>query len=479
MNRLSRLTTVVGLLLPMAGAPLAAQSWRADLGVNGGASWYSPMLGGEQINNANGNVRFQAGWLAGAQATLWVTPRIGIRANGTYTDRPLKQGNGFMAADNQLYKDINLWSGSGDLMLRLRRPGETFTRMEALPYIALGLGAKWHNPAGDQWTVYDPAASKSWNGLPFACGANGVCGGPGTAFSTLGLTAGAPGFSNTVGVNAGTNAPVAGVNNFFLSEERVLMGLAGLGTDLRLSPHMGLRLEVGDRMYKPALIAIAPGTGTAGANVEATNSDTKVSKTVHEVYAQLGLHMLFGLAAPPVVAVAPAPAPPPPPPAPAPTTQDVSVCVVDPTAATGLNTVTATFNPATNDTTVMINGTATPLAQAYTSVPVASGSTWYVQGQPLMIGSGNGALAYVSFGSARNIEANDLTYIGTVNGLPVYANRTDVTNLTIPSPPGDITTNTTLLTGLRNVQVVYVPLTATGCNFQPLQIQEQVRKVRK
>src|SRR5512140_3151289 len=124
MTGFGRVATVVALALPMAGAPLAAQSWRADVGVNGGGSWYSPMLGGSQINNGSGTVRFRAGWLTGAPRGFWLTPRIGIRANGTYTDRSLKQGNGFMAADNELYHDINLWSGSGDLMLRLKTPGE-------------------------------------------------------------------------------------------------------------------------------------------------------------------------------------------------------------------------------------------------------------------------------------------------------------------------------------------------------------------
>ena len=446
---IGRATTVAALLLPLAGAPLAAQSWKADLGVNGGASWYSPMLGGDQINNSNGNVRFRAGWLTGAQLGFWLTPRIGIRANGTYTDRSVKQGNGFMSEDNTLIQDVNLWSGSGDLLFRFKQPSETFAH-EMLPYIALGVGAKWHNPAGDAFTVTDPTASKSWNGVPIACTATSCTGGNAT-----------------------------GTNNFFLSEERVLMGLAGLGTDVRLAPHFGLRLEVGDRFYKPALIAIAP---TAGTSFTTTNSDTRVSKTVHEPYVQAGLHMLFGLAAPPVVAVAPAPAPPPPEPAPAPpapTTQDVSVCVVDPTAPTGLRTVTAQFNPSTNDTTVMVNGQSMALSQSVGTVPVASSATWYVQGQPMVIGTGRSQLSYVSFGSARNIDANDLTYIGTINGLPVYANRTDVATLTIPNPPADISTNTQLTTGLRNVQVLYVPLTSTGCNFQPIQLQQQVRKTRQ
>ena len=261
------------------------------------------------------------------------------------------------------------------------------------------------------------------------------------------------------------------------------MGLAGLGTDVRLAPNFGLRLEVGDRIWKPALIAVTSASTHAGAIVQATASDTKVSKWVNEIYAQIGLHMLLGVAAPPVVAVTPPPAPPPaptpePPPPPAPTTTTARVCVVDPTLGPGLRTETATITIATGDTTVMVNGTATPLRSAFTGVPVASGAQWYVQGQPLTIGSGRNSLGYVSFGSARNIDSGDLTFVGTVNGLPVYANKSDVTSLTIPSPAVDIGGNTAVVTGLRNVQVLYVPVSAYGCNFQPIQLQQAVRKVR-
>ena len=439
MKGFSRAATVAALLLPMAGAPAAAQSWKADLGINGGGSWYSPMLGADQINNTNGDVRFRAGWLLGAQAGYWFTPRIGIRANGTYTDRPLKQGNSFMGGDTELWHDDNLWSGTGDLMFRLRQPGASYTRGETLPYIALGLGEKWISPAGSgAFLLNNPTLNTTTNGIPIDVAASG--------------------------------SPA--LPAFFLPKQHVLMGLAGIGADVRLGPMVGLRLEAGDRIYKPKVWAMNP------VGLTTTNSDNNVSKTVHEIYAQAGLHLLFGLAAPPVVAVAPAPAPPPPEPAPAPapTTESVSVCTVSP--GMGLTTTTATFNPATGDTTVVINGQTMPLAQAYTSVPVASGATWYVQGQPLVIGTGRSSLNYVSFGSARNIDMNDLTYVGTVNGLPVFANRSDVASLTIPNPPVEISTNPTLVTGLRNVQVLYVPLTPTGCNFQPLQIQQQVRKVR-
>ncbi|HEX9105756.1 MAG TPA: outer membrane beta-barrel protein, partial [Longimicrobiales bacterium] len=374
MKSAGRAATVAALLLPLAGAPLAAQSWKADLGVNGGASWYSPLLGSDEITSGNGNVRFRAGWLVGAQAGYWFTPRIGLRANGTYTDRPLKQGNGFFAADQELTHDVNLWSGTGDLLFRFKQPSADFRR-EALPYIALGLGEKWISPAGSAAFVAANGTSTN-NGLTFACGPLG-CAAPGNTFATVGVT-GTPG---VIGVNTGTNAAVAGLSSFFLPKQHVMMGLAGLGADFRMSPHMALRLEAGDRIYKPKVWATSAGTTVAGATTELTNGTTNIGKTVHEVYAQLGLHYLMGLASPPVVAVAPAPAPPPPAapaPAPAPTTQDVSVCVVDPTAPTGLRTVTAQFNPSTNDTTVMVNGQSMSLASSVGTVPVASSATWYV-----------------------------------------------------------------------------------------------------
>ncbi len=473
MKGVGRAAAVAALLLPLAGAPLAAQSWKADLGVNGGASWYSPLLGHDQITNGD-NVRFRANWLLGAQAGYWFTPRIGLRANGTYTDTRLKQGNGFFAADQELWHDINLWSGTGDLMFRFKQPATEF-KHEALPYLALGLGEKWISPAGSGAFVAANGTSTN-NGIVIGCAAGG-CAGAGNTFASIGVTT--P--TGVVGVNTGTNTAIAGLSNFFLPKQHVLMGLVGIGSDFRMAPHMALRLEAGDRIYKPKVWMTSPGTTVVGATTELTNGTTNVGKTVHEVYAQLGLHYLMGRAAPPVVAVAPAPAPPPPEPAPAPapTTQDVSVCVVDPTAATGLRTVTAQFNPSTNDTTVMVNGQSMSLASSVGTVPVASSATWYVQGQPLVIGTGRNQLSYVSFGSARNIDANDLTYVGTINGLPVYANRTDVASLTIPTPPADISTNTTLITGLRNVQVLYVPLTSTGCNFQPIQLQQQVRKTRQ
>jgi hypothetical protein len=446
MNRNALVALTATTMAFAAAVPLKAQNYRFDIGINGGASTYTPLLDDKQLGEGTENVKFKGNWLTGAQATLWVTPMIGIRANGTYTDTKLKQGDVVFA------NDVNLWSGSGDLMFRFKRPRDSWQGFEALPYVALGAGAKWVNPAGDHFFVTNEDG-KAVSGVPFGCTA-GVCFGPG-------------------------GVPTAASNVFFLREKSSFMGLGALGADLRVAPSFAVRLEAGDRIYKPNVVRVA----TAGfpGGVTATSGEN-VARTVHEIYGQLGLHMLLGLQQPTVVAAAPAPPPPveTPAPAPAPTTESVDVCVVDPTATGGLRTVTATHNLTTNDTTVMVNGTSLPLSQSVGTVPVASNATWYVQGQPLVIGSGRTTVRYVAFGSPRMITASDLTYLGTVNGLPVYADRNGVSGVVATTAPGDISMNVNqnraYFTGLENVSVLYVPMQSTGCVFQPVQIQQQVRK---
>lgn len=239
MRKLGRMATGVALMLPLAVAPLAAQNavpWRFDVGVNGGGSWYSSLLNDKSMLGADGadNVRFRSNWLSGAQATLWITPRIGVRANMTYTDTDLKQGNSLFSQENTLYGDVNLWSGTGDLMLRLTHPSDTYTGFAALPYVALGAGLKWVNPAGDFYSETETSDAETVTGVPFNCNA-GTCAGPAAT-------------------------PATGSNSFFLRESSSFMGLVGLGTDLRLARNFGVRLEVGDRIYKPGLVQV----GNAG-----------------------------------------------------------------------------------------------------------------------------------------------------------------------------------------------------------------------
>jgi hypothetical protein len=118
---------------------------------------------------------------------------------------------------------------------------------------------------------------------------------------------------------------------------------------------------------------------------------------------------------------------------------------------------------------------------------VAGNAPWYVQGQPLTMTVGSGRVEFATYGSARVIEAADLAYVGTVNGYPAYADRDDVadvldelTELNRTRSGADLgvllNENRTLRNEFNDVRVLYVPTTATGCVFQAVQRQEEVRK---
>jgi opacity protein-like surface antigen len=442
MRMLGKLALTTAVMVPMVAAPAAAQDYRWDVGVNGGFSWYSSMLDTDAAGTTSDNVRFREGWLAGAQLGYWFTPRVGLRANATYTDRPLRAGG----AD--VISNVNLWSGSGDLMLRLRQPNMDWMGTEMLPYVALGLGAKWINPAGDNFTCVDVPGSTQWECAPFV-GETGT--------------------------------------NFALTEQRQLMGLVGLGTDVRFTPNFALRLEVNDRIYRPDIYAAdAP----ANASVNLPQGATRVSRTVHEIGVQAGLHLLMGLERPRVVTVAPAPPPPPapaPPPPPAPVEEAITVCVIDPTTTAGIRMQPAVFRVDQRDTLVVRDGQRIPLSQAVGNVMIARDADWYVRGQPLTLRIGADQLEYLTYQGARQIEADRLVFLGTINGYPVYADRDEVADMVgtlnqlhAAQPGRDLglilAENRTLRTQLEDVQFLYVPLEATGCVFQPVQIMEQVRK---
>src|SRR5687767_9024958 len=115
MRRIGRVAITTALLLPLVAHPVTAQNYRWDLGVNGGGSWYSKLLNADDDNNLVQDItgaKFKAGWLAGSQLGIWFTPRIGIRANMTYSDRPLTVTRE-NADDFDALEHVNLWSGSG------------------------------------------------------------------------------------------------------------------------------------------------------------------------------------------------------------------------------------------------------------------------------------------------------------------------------------------------------------------------------
>jgi hypothetical protein len=112
-------------------------------------------------------VKFGSGWLVGTQLGYWFSDNIGIRANGRYADRDV-QGNDL--DDVSFINSVNLWSATGDLLLRFVKPAEEYSSMEFLPYLALGAGLRWQNrpatssPAISRRTPTPrPASAHDWS----------------------------------------------------------------------------------------------------------------------------------------------------------------------------------------------------------------------------------------------------------------------------------------------------------------------------
>jgi hypothetical protein len=447
MRTFIRAVLTVALIIGLAPTAVSAQRWVVDFGVNGGASWYSQLVSSDVA--APEGARFRAGWLVGSQLTLWPAANIGLRANMTYTDRPLT------ADGNDVLDHVNLWSGTGDVLIRLRRPAETWMGRETLPFIALGAGRKWFNPPGQQWTRDDQQG--------------GITGAP---FST------------------------DGQNYLFIDETSSPMGLVGLGADFRMSPRTALRLEVSDRIYKPRVLRVntPPAVPTRGA-VNSTGDN--VASTVHEIGVQLGLHLLLGLRAAPPVAVVPPPPPPPPPatppppppPAPEPPREDqITVCVIDPAATGGIRMQTAVFRHAQRDTLFIVNGQRLPRSElAGPGVPMARTAPWYQQGQPLVLTVGREQVRFLPYQTATVIDPQRIVYLGNIDGYPVYADRDEVADVvaqiqTARAGRADVELGSLLgqqaqaRDAVQRVSFLYVPLDHTGCVFQPLQRQIDVRK---
>jgi hypothetical protein len=371
-----------------------------------------------------------------------------------YSDRSLD-------ADAEIASHINLWSGSGDIVFRLREPNPSWEGRETLPYLAAGVGRKWINPAGDGYICYDQARSESWTCEPF---------------------------DKTPNAN----------NTFALGEwKESLMVLLGVGADFRLSPRLLARVEVNDRIYKPQVQAISAFLG--GNLYNAPDGEENLSGTAHEIGAQVGLSLAFGMRGETVMAAPPPPPPPPaqqqpepqqqqPPPAPPPPPRvdDISVCVVDIAAEGGMRMQAAQFRHASSDTVVTQGGTTRPLRETLGNVQTAANADWYVRGTPFVMTMGEYREEFVTYGQPSTPACNSLVYVGNVNGYPVYVNPTDVSafredmQTAVSAASGDLAAalaaNNQLRTQFDAVRNIYIPLDVVGPRMQQLQRQEQVRK---
>ncbi|MCI0432216.1 MAG: outer membrane beta-barrel protein [Gemmatimonadetes bacterium] len=450
MKRMTSGSVAVALALAVWASPAVAQQYWWDLGVNVGGSLFTSMVGADE-GFTGGDAKFATGVSLGSQLTIWPWSRVGIRANGQFADRALE-------GDNEIYSNVNLWGATGDLMLRFKAPNETWQGSETIPYIALGAGLKWVNPAGDPTVCYDTSRNQFWSCTPLSSG--------------------------------------TGANQALGEWKESITALIGIGADFRFSPRWLFRLEANDRIFKPQVQEVASFLG--GNIYDVPDGEENLSKLVHEIGLQAGLHVVFGMRGPAAVAAPPPPpqqpppqqqAPPPPPqqpaPPPPPREDQISVCVVDPGASGGLRMQSAVFRHASSDTVVVSGDQTTPLRQTVGNVNTAANADWYVRGTPFVLAMGRAREEFVTYGQPSMMQSG-IVYIGMANNHAVYANASDVSAFqsqlaaAVQQRNGDLAgalgANNSLRTSFDRVNTIFVPMTVIGCRFQGLQRQEPVRK---
>jgi hypothetical protein len=434
--------------------PAQSQTGRFGLGIHGAV-----MHPADQANGPNTYLGFDEKPGLGGSLNLWLgeTRRWGLLTNGTWS----KWGR-FEAGTTALnpFPNKEVTMAMGDLSLAFR-PITPSGSSRFLPYLSLGLGALHINPH---------------NTTPFTSDTSICANGGG---STCDFTAA------NVRLDQSKHTDWAGVG--------------AVGTDFFFTPSVALRLEAKDYYTDEAAYKRLT-TGTFH------NGD-------HNLLFTGGLAFYMGgsgvsepgfvreepiIVTPPPAAPAPAPAPAPVVTTPAPPAEEsVTMCIVDPSNLQA-RTISATRVISDNTVYVNQNGQRVLFENAYpASSPIyVRGATWYMNDQPLVVdlepatskvtAADRNRLELVLFGSPMQRTATDLVFMGTINGTPVYASRTDVVSLQ-PRLEGHFSTSKDLATILREdatlakdmgaVSTYYVAV-EPNCVFQPVSVTHFVRRTR-
>ncbi len=161
----------------------------------------------------------------------------------------------------------------------------------------------------------------------------------------------------------------------------------------------------------------------------------------------------------------------------APAERRFTLCALSPHSSAGLRHLEALRIEGHADTLALVEGRRLPLSEVVGEVPTARQTAWFSAKKPLVLAVGPRTLRYQIYDVGRVIEAGDLAYLGTLDGMPVYAAAADVAPVEKELKPllaedrdlaHLLVKSAALRTQLRAVDVLYVPLTRTGCVFQPL-----------
>jgi hypothetical protein len=180
----------------------------------------------------------------------------------------------------------------------------------------------------------------------------------------------------------------------------------------------------------------------------------------------------------------------------APVEEAITICVVD-SNGFQLRQIEAIRVPSENRVFVMRDGqrVAFETAHPVTAPIYVRNASWYMADQPLVVNletdtrvavADRNRLELVLFGSPAQRSASDVVFVGTIDGTPVYANRTDVAPFRTRLEQ-QFTTTTDLATILRanadlarefgEVNTYYVAV-EPNCVFRPVSVTHFVRRTR-
>jgi opacity protein-like surface antigen len=443
MNRITKGFTISAAMIAMTAMPALSQTGWGSLGINTG--WMNPAHHAEGPQTSMG---FDETVSFGADLDFWFgeSRRWGLGLAGNYS--------GWNEWDTDFGGDfghpVDMFQYDASLQFRLAEP--TFdTRI--LPFLSLGIGAVTTNPDNDPDSPFPTDVGLCANG-----------GGSSCQFLPA-----------DVMLDQSTQTQLAAVG--------------GVGLDWFLTPNVAVRLEAKDYWTDRSPYRRI--------------STTEFHDGGHNIQLNGGLAMYLGRARveepgfvreEPII-VTPAPEPEP---VPVPVVREESVmmCVVDENGF-GLRTVQAVRVIDENRVYVTRNGQRVAFTTAYpATAPIyVRNATWYMADRPMTIQlETNPAIAVtdrnrielVLFGSPAQRGAGDLAFVGTIDGTPVYASRSDVAPFRTRLE-SQLTTTTDLATILRadaelarefgEVNTYYVAV-EPNCVFRPVSVTHFVRRTR-
>lgn len=439
-------------------SPVGAQTQSWGFGLHTG--WLNSGSLGEGAPN-DMDLKLDDGMALGGGLEWWFgARRFGLRADASYTDQPYElqsgeheptwitntsQGSGTTVSGLPQLGNVDTWFADASLMLRLLRP--TVDNKFA-PFLSLGGGFI-------RWDHEDEA--------------NGA-------------------FVNEADTYIQGNAQA----------EWVLSG--GIGADFFLTDNLALRFELKDYWNASSPYTFA-------------SDDTRHQQGSHNQIASLGLQFMFGgerVREPGFISVAPEPAPEPTPVAePVPTFERVSMCVVEENGQ--LRSISASRNPLDNQVYVTHNGQEVTFTTVYPArEPLyIKGAPWYVASRPLILEleaddmggdvddeiddaieqMPENRLEFVNFGSTQPLATGEVLYVGSIDGTPLYATRSDIGGF-MSELQGKLAVSTDLddilddeafadryVTEIQTFYMAVEPGTV-NCVFQPVSSTRVVRRTR-